>query len=379
MNITVVMGFFLPMPPAAGGATEKSWHELALELARRGHEVIVISREWSGWPDRETRDGVKYIRLRGHDHTPRLAMNLWIDFWWSLRVWRALPPANITVVNCLALPVWLGWLRGSAGRLVVMPGRMPKGQYRFYRRLDRVLAVSSTVRDAVLAENPRLAGITRILGYPIRWHELSRARSELSASGPLTIGYIGRIHREKGLDLLVAALSQLVKIPGLPAWRVILCGPSSVEQGGSGADYARQLEQSLATALPAKTFEIRPAEFAPDRLAALYGSLDVFCYPSLATQGETFGVAVVEAMAAGAVPVVSDLPCFGDFIRDGENGDVFDHTAPDAAARLCAALTQLLIDPARRTRLAAAARTDARQYDFPVFADRLLEDFSTLK
>ena len=150
MKITVVMGFFLPMPPAAGGATEKSWHELALEFARRGHSVTILSRQWPGWPDRETRDGIHHVRLRGCNHTRRLALNLWHDFWWSLRVWRALPPADVTVVNCVALPVWLGWWRRGTGRLAVMTGRMPKGQYRLYRRLDRVLAVSSTVRDAVL-------------------------------------------------------------------------------------------------------------------------------------------------------------------------------------------------------------------------------------
>ena len=373
------MGFFLPVPPAAGGATEKSWHELAVELARRGHTVTVVSRTWPGWPDREIRDGVSYIRLRGYDHTRSLARNLWRDFWWSHRVWHSLPAADVTVVNCVALPVWLGWLRRSAGRLVVMPGRVPKGQYRLYRRLDRVLAVSSPVRDAVLAENPQLAGITRISGYPIRWRELAQPRPPALPSAPVTIGYVGRLHREKGLELLVAAMSRLGKTPGLPAWRLVLCGPADVEHGGSGEAYAQQIQQSLAAALPAGNFELRPAEFAPARLAAVYRSLDIFCYPSLAVHGETFGVAVVEAMAASAVPVVSGLPCFRDYIRAGENGEAFDHTAPDAADRLTAAIAGLLADPVRRNRLAVAACVTAQHYDFATYADRLVEDFSALK
>jgi len=379
MKITVVMGFFLPVPPAAGGATEKSWHELALEFARRGHEVTVISRQWPGWPERETRDGVNHIRLRGYDHTQRLVKNLWLDFRWSFRVWRNLPKADVTVVNCIALPVWLGWLRGSAGSLVVMPGRMPKGQYRLYRRLDRVLAVSSPVRDAVLAENPQLAGCLKILGYPIPWSELAQPGVAPAPGTPVTLGYIGRLHREKGLDLMVNALAQLAKLAGLPPWRIVLCGPSDIKHGGSGADYAHHLEQALGTSLPGKNFEILPAEFAPGALAAIYRRLDIFCYPSLATQGETFGVAVVEAMAAGAVPVVSDLPCFRDFVRSGENAEVFNHTAADATTRLTGALARLLTDPARRERLASSARQDAQVYDFPAFADRLLADFSTLK
>jgi glycosyltransferase involved in cell wall biosynthesis len=304
-------------------------------------------------------------------------VNLWRDFAWSLRVWRSLPAADVTVVNCVALPVWLGWLRGPAGRLVVMPGRMPKGQYRLYRRVDRVLAVSSPVRDAVLAENPRARAATRVVGYPIRWSELAQPRPP--AGGAVTLGYVGRLHREKGLDLLVAACAELARQPGLPPWRVVLCGPTAVSEGGSGEDYARDLERQLAAVLPAGSFAIRPAEFSPSRLAEVYRGIDVFCYPSLALRGETFGVAVVEAMAAGAVPVVSDLPCFLDFIRPGENGEVFTRSGPKAAAGLARQLAALLTDPARRARLATTARDDGRRYDFAEFAGRLLEDFSTLK
>ena len=48
MKLTIVMGFFLPVPPVQGGATEKSWDRLATLLAERGHEVTVISRRWPG-------------------------------------------------------------------------------------------------------------------------------------------------------------------------------------------------------------------------------------------------------------------------------------------------------------------------------------------
>jgi glycosyltransferase involved in cell wall biosynthesis len=379
VKITIVMGFFLPMPPAAGGATEKSWQQLAVEFAGRGHEVTVISRTWRGWPTTEVREGVRHVRLRGHNHTRGLGRNLWLDFWWGLRVWRALPEADVTVVNCLALPVWLGWWRGRAGRLVVMPGRMPKGQYRLYRRLDGVLAVSSPVLAAVLAENPRLAPITKIIGYPIPWRALAQARPAWAPGTPVTIGFVGRIHREKGLTLLASALELLARQTGLPAWRAFFCGPQDIQRGGSGESYARDLKHKINATLPAGAFELRPPEFVDAKLAGIYRSIDIFCYPSLADRGETFGVAVAEAMAAGAVPVVSQLACFGDFIRPGENGEVFDHTQPDAPALLAATLARLLVDPVRRHRLAEAAQTAVQNYDYPVFAQRLLENFSTLK
>jgi glycosyltransferase involved in cell wall biosynthesis len=378
VKISIVMGFFLPVPPAAGGATEKTWHRLAGEFAARGHEVTVFSRRWPGFPDQETLDGVRHVRLRGFTHTPRLWQNLLRDFLWSWRVFRALPPADIVVVNCVALPAWLGVFRPSAGRVVVLPGRMPKGQFRLYRRLTRVLAPSTIVQERVAAENTRLAPAIRVTGYPIAWRELEKISTARATGLPVTLGYIGRLHREKGLDLLVAALRLLAAEANLPAWRVVLCGPAEVQQGGSGQDYADSLARQLAEFLPADRFALLPPAFHADALKKIYQEIDIFCYPSLAVQGETFGVAVAEAMAAGAAPVVSRLACFTDFVTDGENGLVFDHDAADAPARLAAALAKLSADPALCARLAAAARRTTGRYDFPRFADGLLADFEGL-
>ena len=105
MKITLVSGFFLPLPPVAGGATEKSWYQLARRFVARGHEVTIVTRRWPGMADREVADGIRYLRLRGHDHSSRLGWNLILDFFWSWRVFIALPPADIVVVNAVALPV----------------------------------------------------------------------------------------------------------------------------------------------------------------------------------------------------------------------------------------------------------------------------------
>jgi glycosyltransferase involved in cell wall biosynthesis len=378
MKITIAMGFFLPMPPDAGGATEKSWQRLALEFSHRGHEVTIISRRWTGWPDAETRDGVRHVRLPGFDHSSSLSRNLWRDFVWSLRVKRVLPPADVTVVNSVILPIWLGWHRGPASKLVLMPGRMPKGQFRFYRRVDRVIAVSTSVQAALLAENPHFAPVTKIYGYPIDWTTLAEPKTPV-AGAPVKIGFIGRFHREKGLDLLVESALLLANRSDLPPWSLLLCGPRDIAQGGSGEIYAAGLERRLAAALPRDRFALRAPVFAAERLIKLYREIDVFGYPSLAARGETFGVAVAEAMAAGAVPVVSQLACFGDLVHAGDNGEVFDHMAADAPVRLADALGHLVADAPRRARLAANARASVRNYDFPRYAERLLTDFSELR
>lgn len=374
MKINVVMGFFLPVPPESGGATEKTWHRLALEFTARGHEVTVFSREWRNWPKSETLGGVGHRRIPGFDHRRKLWQNLALDFIWSLRAHRQLPPADIAVVHTLALPVWLGLLRPAAGRVVVMPGRMPKGQYRHYRRIARVLATSTPVREKVVAENPSLGAVTKIYGYPIGWQALARTRPAATPE-TVTLGFVGRLHPEKGVDLLVDAALQLQSDTTLPRWRLVLCGPDSVMAGGGGENFRLRLEGKLRRGLADGQWSIRPPLNREEALADFYRSLDVFCYPSLAATGETFGVAIAEAMAAGAAPVVSDLACFRDFVRPGMNGLTFDHHGPAASRHLADALAQLIRDPARRRALAAAAQADVQRYDFSRYTDVLIEDF----
>lgn len=384
MRITIVSGFFLPVPPVSGGSTEKSWYHLAREFAARGHEVTIFSRRWRGFPREESMDGIRHVRLPGWNHQRQLWRNLLLDFIWSWRVFFALPAADIVVVNAVALPAWLGRLKPRAGRVVIMTGRMPKGQYRHYRDIARVLAASTYVRDRVLQENPSLAPVMRVCGYPIDWQLLNRAGDSApptlpeAQAGELVIGFVGRIHAEKGLLLLADALRHLKGTPGLPPYRLLLCGPVDIAHGGSGVVFRGQLLQRLSAAMHPSRFNLLDPQFHDRTLAGVYRRLNIFCYPSLAVQGETFGVAVAEAMAAGAVPIVSSLACFTDFVRDGENGLVFEHTAPDAAAQLAAALIRLLGDPTTRQRLAEAAQRDSRAYDYATYADTLLADFAQL-
>lgn len=370
MRITIVLGFFLPCPPAAGGAVEKSWCRLAKLFAKRGHTVTIVSRQWQDWPNHEQIDGVNFLRRPGHDHQSSLWKNLWLDFLWCLRVHRHLPAADVLVLNTISLACWVGWLRPSAGRVVVMPGRMPKGQFRLYRRLYRILVPSSTVAEAVLRERPSFQPLIKVVGYPIDWQHLSTVGSH--DNGPVTIGFVGRINREKGLDLLMASLRAL-STSELPPWRAIICGPADRARGGSGTEYLATLRSQA----PSQVAFLEPI-FDEPSLHAIYQQLDVFCYPSLADTGETFGVAVAEAMAAGAVPVVSDLACFRDFITHNDNAVIFDASAADATRVLADHLAGLVIAKEKRQALATAAREAVRRYDFANYAETLLTDFTQL-
>jgi len=368
MKITIVAGFLLPIPTVRGGAMEKTWLRLAQEFVAAGHEVTLISRRWPGWPDRETQAGVRHLRVTGADHTRHLAINLLLDFIWGLRVTRALPPGDIVITNTVALPVWLRRLKPSAGRVVAVIARMPKGQTRLYGRVDRLLSLSAAVSARIAGETPRLAD--RILPFPlpIDWKLHAAAASR---TAPLTIGFIGRLHPEKGVELLLAAAALLAARTDLPPWKLRLVGPVSIPAGGGGGDWLDGLKARFSPQLGDR-LEICPPEFDAAKLARHYGALDIFCYPSLAEQGETFGVAVAEAMAAGCAPIVSGLACFHELVRDGNTGLVFNHTAPAAESDLAARFVRLLLDDDERHRLAAHAQAHARQFDYPIVASTLL-------
>jgi phosphatidylinositol alpha-mannosyltransferase len=93
--------------------------------------------------------------------------------------------------------------------------------------------------------------------------------------------------------------------------------------------------------------------------AALLASVDVFLAPN--THGESFGIVTVEAMAAGAAVVASDISALRGVLRDGWAGLLFPVGDASAAA---AAVCRLLGDDELRAELGARAEAEAKRYDW---------------
>ncbi|WP_043582535.1 glycosyltransferase family 4 protein [Geminisphaera colitermitum] len=381
MRIAITFGCFLPVPPARGGATEKIWFALARRLAARGHDITLFTRTWPDWPDEEQIDGVRIRRLPGRDHCPRLWQNLLLDLRWSLRLRRALPPDALVISHNVTLPILLRMpgLRHRAPVTVVL-GRMPKGQVRLYGKLDRIYATSEAVATRVRHENPDTNNRLRILRNSIDWHALqSPAPQPPSAAAPiLRIGYAGRIHPEKGLDGLIRAGALLARDRELPPWEIVFIGPVTPADGGGGEAHRDALLALAREHGIADRVRFLPPAWDSAALAQFYQTLSIFCYPTRAEQGEGLSVAPIEAMAAGAAPVLSALPCYRDLILPGVNGLLFDHRSANPDDALAAQLTILLRNPSDRATLAAAARATARHFDYDALAAELEADLTTL-
>ncbi len=374
MKIDIVMGFFLPVPARAGGAMEKIHLALATRFAGQGHDTTIYSRRWIGLPNAECEGHLHHHRLPGADHRRSRILNLWQDLLWSLRILGAIDDPDIIVTNSVFFPILYKWLRPRQGKVIAWIARMPKGQIRLYGKVDRLIAPSEAVAQQILTENPGLRDRILRIPNPIDWARLATTPRRPSAK--VTLGYVGRIHPEKNLATLLDAISRLPS-ESLPDWELILVGPSVISAGGGGSRHLQDLRACVPPELAGRV-RFLPPEFDPDTLAAIYAGIDIFCYPSKAELGEALSLAPLEAMAAGAVPVLSHLDCYREFIVEGENGFLFNHASPEAPAQLGAILSRLIRERDTRNTVATAARKTAQNYDYNRIAHLLLLHFSAI-
>ena len=372
MRITIATGPFLCLPPADCGSVEKRWLWLSQLFCEAGHEVVFLSRTAPGLRPEEVLDGVRHVRRTRFRRTRWIGFDLVKDFAYSVRMAMLAPTSDIFVTNTFWLPVVAPRLRRKAGRVVVNVARMPKGQMWLYNLAHRLAAVSSAVKETIAEQQPSMVAKTRVIPNPIVTSVFRPSLKCRDWSGDRTILYTGRVHPEKGLKLLVEAFGAVHQRE--PRTRLRLVGPWRVEEGGGGSTYRKELEV-LGRGLP---LEFGEPVYEPESLARELKGAHLYCYPSLADQGESFGVAPLEAMATGLVPIVSDLACFREFLEPGRTGLVFDHKADDAVAQLADRLVELLSDRERTEAMGEAAAERARDFSFENVARMYLDDFQTL-
>ncbi|MDH2427376.1 glycosyltransferase family 4 protein [Sphaerisporangium sp. TRM90804] len=174
------------------------------------------------------------------------------------------------------------------------------------------------------------------------------------------IGFLGRMDEpRKGLPVLLEAFTRLA--PDRPGVRLLLAGP------GDADDALAKVPASLRDRVG-----VLGMVSEHDKVRA-YHSVDVFCAPN--THGESFGIVLAEAMAAGAAILASDIPAFRKVLGEGQAGALF--TTGDAAS-LAQGAAALLDDPARRAKLSDEARLAVREYDWSTVARDVVRVYETV-
>ncbi len=173
-----------------------------------------------------------------------------------------------------------------------------------------------------------------------------------AAQEPLRIVFVGQAVERKGLPVLLAAFEALRE--QIPATLTIV--------GAGEGEVAHMMLDGDGVRALGKVDEAR-------KLAELQAA-HVLCAPALG--GESFGMVLTEAFAAGTPVLASDIPGYRDVVRDGLDGMLVP--SGDALA-LAQALRGIALDEPRRARMAAHARERAERFAWPAVAAEVVESY----
>jgi glycosyltransferase involved in cell wall biosynthesis len=382
LNVTETYAPFLEF----GGPPVKV-RALSEGLARRGHQVTVLTADWGlekrlqtpdekiaaerspfGW--RRNENGVQAIYIPTWLRYRRVSWNPAVKRYCRVRL------QNLDVVHIFGLYDLLGPAVAAASRKRGLPYVLePIGMFvpivrslwlkRMYHAIwgKRLLEGASAVVTTSEQEAEELVaggiahskvvlrrnGVEAPASWPARG--TFRKAHEISPEEKLVL-FLGRLSAKKSPDLLLRAFAELSgRSAGIPI-RLVFAGPDESGEKSKLGELAGQLGVRTKVQFVGPVFD--------ENKWAAYRDADVFVLPS---QNENFGNTAAEAVAAGTPPIVTEECGIAPLLAD-EAGLVVRH---DVAA-LSGALERVLLDTELRARLAAGcARVTSRLgWDEPV-------------
>ena len=366
------IGLVCPYPWDVPGGVQAHVRDLAEALLARGHEVSVIAPvEGDGpWPDYLVAAG-SAVAVKFNGSTARLAMGptsaarvrRWVrDGGFDVLHVHSPEAPSLGMLACLTAtgPI-VATFHASNPRsrvLVALSGA-------FQTQLEKItgrIAVSAAARRTIVEH---LGGDAVVIpnGVDVAAFATAEPLDGWPGDGG-ALGFLGRLEEpRKGLAVLLAALpSMLATRPGL---RVLLAGPGDAESALGGLPAAVR-ERITVLGLVSEQDKAR-----------FYRSVDVYVAPN--TGGESFGIVLLEAMAAGTSVACSDLDAFRRVLADGGDGDgagvVFEVGDGPDLARAC---LRLLDEPGLRADVRGRGRAVAARYDWAVVTEQILAVYETV-
>lgn len=368
MKITIVQGAFFPIPPVLGGAVEKMWYGLAKEFVNQGNEVNYISKSYEGFLNIERQEGINHIRVKGYKSPSSGILLKILDLFYTLKAVRKISnDTDVIISNTFWLPIILS--SNQQKKCFIDVARMPKGQMRFYIKNGRLRANSSPVAKAIKDEIS-VKYFDKVVMIPNTLPFKNVNTVDFSIKEKIIL-YTGRIHPEKGLDILINSFSLL----GTDEWQLCIVGPYSIESGGGGVNYLQELKMLVKSS---NVVFLEPI-FDIDKLSEIYSKASIFVYPSVAEQGETFGVSPLEAMSWGCATIVSNLECFKDFLIHNKNGLCFDHRSEKKVEILNQFLKDLINNPKLMNELAKDGLLVNETHSTEKLANEFLKEFEHMQ
>jgi glycosyltransferase involved in cell wall biosynthesis/O-antigen/teichoic acid export membrane protein len=361
--------------PEMNGGAERRYHELAVRLAPTC-DVDYVSWTFGDDVRVQVRDGVRY---RGVGQAPEFygpdgKRRVGEAVAFAVRLIPTLLRHRVDVLDVAAtptIPLFGAWLAATITKtpLVVTWHEFWGEHWHTYLPDGRAVATiarwlesrSRRLGDRIVAVSPFTAA--RI--GPGRWaHKVSVVGNgvvaeEIESTSPaperIDIAYVGRLIDEKRIELLLGAVEQLA--PDNPSVRCVVIG--------DGPERTRL--EALAGSLGITANVRFTGRISTEEVNAALRAAATLVLPSAR---EGYGIVVVEAQAAGAIPIVTTGPATAapSLIRDGIDGLVVDAT-PEAIA---AAVRELIADPHRQARMRSAAAEAAHAATWDAVAADML-------
>lgn len=228
----------------------------------------------------------------------------------------------------------------------------------YFKKLHGRIAVSRPARDYISRYFP---GEYEIIPNGIQVDDFANAEPMPDLrDGMINLLFLGRLEERKGLKYILAAFSRLKW--DWPNLRLIVAGAGQPDQDSFRIMSERNLQDVVLV-----------GPVSDEEKARYYRSADIYCSP--ATGGESFGVVLLEAMAAGTPVVASDIEGYSGVITQGKDGLL---TTPKDDEALAGAIDELLRKPDLRAELVSAGRRTAEAHRWEHVAARVLDYYRTV-
>ncbi|HKZ51145.1 MAG TPA: glycosyltransferase family 4 protein [Dehalococcoidia bacterium] len=363
MKIVLVSPYDWAVP---GGVNSHVSH-LARQFLAAGHQVRIVAPS-----SRPRSHGCDYLEVIG-EHVIGLpasgsVAHVCLSFDLATRVNKLLAREGFDIVHLHEpfMPLLpLQFLRFSKATNVATFHATREGGSRLYayarflvqpwwRRLDGRIAVS---RVALRLIGRYFPGRYRLLpnGIDYRFFAAETPPIPAFADGKRNILFLGRQEKRKGLPYLLQAYAQMKAAQ--PDIRLIVVGPD----GGMRAACQRYVERQGLE-------DVVFTGYVPyEDLPRYYQTAHAFCAPN--TGQESFGIVLLEAMAAGTPIVASRLEGFAEVVTDGEEGFL---VPPRDSESLASVLNRLLSDADLRRAMGQRGSLRAQEYSWDRVSQQIL-------
>lgn len=364
------IGIVNPYSWSVPGGVQFHIRDLAEELLGRGHDVRVLtpaSAEDPTLPDFATSVGPA-VPIAFNGSVARLSFGPLVSA--RTRRWLEEGAFDVVHIHEPTVPsISLLALRYADAPVV---GTFHSAMERSYSReitagalqplLEKVaarIAVSAEARRTLIEHH---GGDAVIIPNGVRTRSFRQAhplpRWEATPAHPVIV-FLGRLDEpRKGLHVFAGAVREV--LASFPGARFLI----------AGRGHAEDVREDLDRLGDSVTFL---GGITDQEKESLLRGATVYVAPQ--TGGESFGIVLVEAMAAGCAVVASDLEAFRAVLADGTVGTLFDVGSSEELAH---ALVASLEDPEALARLARAGQRASAQYDWGVVTDKILAVYQTV-